>query len=644
MGQRGRDGRNAHRRRGSAVIPVWTVDFETMPIGPRPHHYPPVPVGVAIRPPDGPSTYWAWDHPSGNNCARDDARRALGEVWDSDLPVVFHHAKFDIEVACEHMGMPMLPWERVHDTMFLAFLLDPYARSIGLKQLAVTWLGMPPDEQDAVAEWVLAHKKSLPTWPWVNKGKGPSKSSAGAWIAYVPAEIVAPYACGDTERTWRLFQTMHPAVVEAGMGEAYDIERRLMPHLMENERTGLRVDMERLERDVTDYARWFGMVEDWLRWRLNAPGLNLDADADVAQVLESAGVVIEFPLTKTGRKSVAKDALHPDLFADSEVASALGYRNRLKTCLDTFMKPWLAQARDWPGRISCSWNQVASPGGGTRTGRASTSNHNLLNISKSFDDKGDGYKHPDHLPGLPTLPLVRGYILPEEGHVINGRDFSGQEMRIFAHFEHGDLQARYAADPTLDVHNYVGENIEQMTGQSLGRGRVKVLNFQALYGGGVPAAQAALRCTYEEAQRYKAFHDTALPGRRILSDQLSMVVRAGGAVRTYGGRLYVRPPLKKQKNGRLGDSDYILINYLVQGSAADVTKRAILAMLEDPDYKSRFMVQVYDEIVVSSPVEEADAQSLVMKRAMENVPLRVKLLTDAEQGATWGTMGDREDL
>ena len=626
------------------MILVWTIDFETEPIGPRPHHYPPRPVGVAVRPPDGPSRYWAWGHPEGNNCRREDARAALSEAWDSDLPIVFHHAKFDVEVACAHFGLPMLPWGRLHDSMFLAFLLNPYARSIGLKQLAVEWLGMPPDEQDAVAEWVLAHKNDMPTWPWVNGGKKPSKKSAGAWIAYTPAEIVGPYAEGDTERTWRLFQVMHPAVVNSGMGEAYDVERRLMPHLMENERSGLRVDMERLERETADYTLWFGMVEDWLRWRLSAPGLNLDADADVAQVLESAGVVTEFPLTKTGRKSVAKDALHPDLFSDPEVASALGYRNRLKTCLDTFMRPWLEQARDWPGRISCSWNQVASPGGGTRTGRASTSNHNFLNISKSFENKGDGYRHPDHLTGLPKLPLVRGYILPEEGHVINGRDFSGQELRVFAHFEHGDLQRQFIADPTLDVHQYVGDSIEQMTGQSLGRGRVKMLNFQAIYGGGVPAAQAALRCTLEEAQRYKAFHDQALPGRRILADQLSLIVRAGGAVRTYGGRLYVRPPFKVKASGQLGDADYILINYLVQGSAADVTKRAMLAMFEDPDYRSRFMLQVYDELVISSPVEIADQQSLVMKRAMEGVPLRVKLLTDAEQGARWGAMEGRKDL
>ncbi|PIV74804.1 MAG: hypothetical protein COW55_07950, partial [Rhodobacteraceae bacterium CG17_big_fil_post_rev_8_21_14_2_50_65_11] len=104
---------------------VWTVDFETMPIGQRPDSYPPEPVGVAVRPPEGPSLYLAWGHPENNTCHRSDALRCLGEAWDSGLPVLFHNAKFDLAVCYERLGLPPLAWDRVHDTMFLAFLLDP---------------------------------------------------------------------------------------------------------------------------------------------------------------------------------------------------------------------------------------------------------------------------------------------------------------------------------------------------------------------------------------------------------------------------------------------------------------------------------------------------------------------------------------
>ena len=105
------------------MIPVWTVDFETLPIGPRPDHYPPKPTGVSIRHIDGTSRYYAWGHPTGNNCSWEDAARVLRAVWAEDRPVVFHNAKFDLAVAYEHFGLPELPWQRVHDTMFLAFLL-----------------------------------------------------------------------------------------------------------------------------------------------------------------------------------------------------------------------------------------------------------------------------------------------------------------------------------------------------------------------------------------------------------------------------------------------------------------------------------------------------------------------------------------
>src|SRR5690606_25789625 len=147
--------------------------------------------------------------------------------------------------------------------------------------------------------------------------------------------------------------------------------------------------------------------------------------------------------------------------------------------------------------------------------------------------------------------------------------------------------------------HYVGGEIASITGdpkwlESAARTALKALNFQSIYGGGVPALMAELRITYDEAKRFKMFHDRALPDRKLMSDTLSGILRAGRAVRTYGGRLYVREPLKME-NGRTRDFDYRMLNYYCQGSAADITKRAMIRMVNDPDYDSRFMLQVYDE-------------------------------------------------
>lgn len=625
------------------MTPIITFDFESHPIGPRPDHYPPQPVGLAVRWPDGEGRYWSFGHPGGNKCSEEEARGELARAVDSGLPMLAHSAKFDLSIANERWGLRVPKWDRLHDTMFLAFLVDPYAKTLGLKQLAEVWLGMPPEERSVVDEWVLDHKATLPTFDWLNDGKQPTKKSAGAWIGYAPAEIVGPYAWGDVDRTWRLFQTLYPLVQQAGMGDAYDVERQLLPILMENERVGLRVDHARLGEDVETYQRAFNYAEDWLRWRLDAAGLNFDADRDVAAILDERGIVTEWSETESGQRSVSKKNLHPDAFGDAEVASALGYRNRLKTCLKMFMEPWLAQADRRGGWISTEWNQVASPNGGTRTGRPSTRNPNFLNISKAFGG-ADGYVHPAHLEGLPELPLVRRYILPDEGHVILKRDFNGQELRVFGHYEHGDLQRRYVADPSLDVHDYVGENIAALTGKRLPRMNVKILNFQAIYGGGVPAAQAALRVSYDEAKQFKDFHDRALPGRKVLSDTLTSVLRSGMAVRTYGGRLYVREPLKwDAKRQRWSDHDYAMLNYLVQGSAADITKRAMIALVNHADWHSRFMLQVYDELDISAPEGEAVKQMRVLREAMESIPLRVLLMSDGESGLNWGEMKEWSD-
>lgn len=631
------------------MIDVWTVDFETWPIGPRPEHYPPMPTSVSIRNPNGVTVFLNWGHPGAEHADQEwkHATHLLNRAWASDLPIVFHNAKFDIDVAMEWFKLPMLPWERIHDTMIQAFLVDPYARQIGLKQLAVDYLGMPKDERDAVDEWVVANKDRVPLFEFIKNSKGepfgkPTKRNAGAWIGFAPAELVGPYAVGDTERTWRLFQTFAPMIRDSGMWDAYDIERQVLPIFMENERVGLRVDVERLSTDVEMYHKVFEYVEEWLRWRLNSQGLNLDADQDVADALERTGIVTEFESTKTGKRSVSKNNLHPDQFSDPQVASALGYRNRLKTCLKMFMEPWLAQATHRQGWISTNWNQVASPDGGTRTGRPSTRDPNFLNLSKNFEGRGDGYEHPDFL-SLPPLPLVRRYILADEGCVVVKRDFSGQELRIFGHYENGDLQRQYQENPALDVHHYVGSEISNMTGDSIwteddGRTRTKAMNFQGIYGGGVPALQKALRVSYQEAKAFKAFHNQALPGRQVLANTLTTIVRSGYAVRTWGGRLYTRPPFFKRDNGEMSDADYRLINYLVQGSAADITKWTMVQLHNHPDYNARFMLQVYDELNESVPFEDAARQMRVMEEVMGSVPLKVKMLSDGEVGLNWGEM------
>lgn len=637
------------------IFPI-TIDFETDRIKSRPE-YPPRPVGVSIKYFGSAPKYYAWGHPSGNNCSYDDGCAALEEALAFETNLLFHNAKFDVAVLTERMGYSAPPWHKVHDTMFLLFLADPHSRSLDLKSSAKELLGVEPEERDLIAEWLWEHRKELqqeyPDVPRISKETGKAqanKSSTGAWLSKCPGQLVGTYANGDTARTEALFNYLYPLIVENGMLEAYNRERQILPIFMENERRGIRVDVEGLERDVDRYADHGVAVDEWLAKRLGAPGLNLDADDDVAEALARSGVVDDdkWSFTASGKRSVSKKNLTPEMYNDPEVANAFGYRNRLKTCLSMFMCPWLEQASTNNGHISTNWNQTRGGDGGTRTGRPSTSSPNLLNISKSFEGRTDGYLHPEHLE-VDKLPLVRNYVLPDEGAAFIHRDFDGQELRIFGHFECGDLFSAYQRNPELDVHDMVGAQMASLAGQQFERTRVKVVNFQSIYGGGIPALVRELGISTQEAKEFKEFHNKALPGRVILNEEIKRLVRGGDPIRTWGGRCYF-PEEPRRVNGRMMDFIYKLLNYLVQGSAADVTKEAIIRWYNHPDRLEcdRFLVTVYDEINISAPLERMAAAMRVLRECMEGIELDVKMLSSPKVGLSWGGVhkpakGEAED-
>jgi len=619
------------------------VDFETHPIDDDIAWKPPVPVGVVLKMLGGKSRYLRWGHPSGNNTTYDQVKRLLEMLWDDTaLPLLFHNSKFDLSVARYHFGLEVPHWSRIHDTMFLGYLDNPHNRRMGLKEMcADLWL-WEADEKDAVGEWLWDNRHTVyaETGERLQRRDG-KLSSAGKYFWLVPGDVLEPYAVGDTDRTEALFNHLHPSVLAEGMGPAYDRERQLLPILMENERDGLTLHAEALAMDIELYEKAFEKAEDWLRKTLRSPGLNLDADADVGEALVRMDALQgSLTIGKNGNLSVSKVNLLPDNFKDVRLFQALGYRNRLQTCLKMFMKPWLAQSRRRPdGRISTNWSQTRGGDGGTRTGRPSTTNPNFLNISKDFEGRPDGYTHPAWLD-VPVLPLVRRYILPDAGHVFLHRDFDGQELRVFGHFESGKLHAAYLADPGLDVHMLVMGEIQRLSPNTkLDRTKVKIINFRTIYGSGVPGLSEALACDARTAKEFKEVHAKALPGMKILNDEIKRLVGRKLPIITWGGRRYhPEPPKLDEKTGQMRDFVYKLLNYLVQGSAADLTKQAIIEWYYDPrrDPRVRFLVTVYDEINITSPLDCAVEQMLLLKEVMERQRLTVPMLSAAKWGFSWG--------
>lgn len=639
---------------------VHVVDFETKPISGWRPEYPPVPVGVSIRlPGERKSTYWRWGHPDGNNCTRAEAQRKLKAIWKPGNHILCHNSKFDVDVAETHMDCPRLPPLHVHDTMFLLFLDDPHSRSLELKPAAEALLGLPPEEKDAITEWANKNKTyCLSQWtpPLQSNGKK-APFQPGAYIAFAPGALVDPYARGDTDRTLGIFKHLWKKIWDAGMGPAYQREQKVMRIFLDNEKVGILVDMFGLKRDIPVYEKAALAADAWLRKRLKSPNLNIDSDIDFAEALAKAGIVRDedWTWTKGGKnvapqRSVAKGNLTPDMFQDKRVAQVFGYRNRLHTCLNMFMRPWLVQATARNGWVSTNWNQVRGPDGGTRTGRPSTANPNFLNLSKAWG-VDDGYLHPDFLKVL-ELPLVRKYMLPDVNSMWLHRDYNGQELRILANGEDGPLMAAYVENPWLDVHSFVKELIFELTHKDFARKNVKIANFRIIYGGGTNATASGIGCSLEEAKELMDAHAAALPsikGRGGINDQCKSIGRSGGAIVTLGGRLYyVEPPSFSKKYGRPMSYEYKLLNYYCQGGAADATKEAMIIYDEHPKRRGRFLVQVYDELNSSSPAAKAEKarrdyakrEMQVLRDSMEEVTRRfemdVPLLSEGKWGTSWG--------
>jgi len=593
---------------------MFVIDFETDAIEGNPTVNPPKPCGVATKRPGYKARYFSWGHPSGNTSSYEVAKAHLLEIKASGSPVLFHHAKFDLAVMEEWFGTtfdPML----VHDTMFLIFLVDPYADTFSLKPSAERLLGLPPDEQTDLRNWILSH---VP---------GSTEKNWGAYISCAPADIVAPYAKGDVDRTLALYQAFHDKVPQA----AYDRERRLLPVIMASEKRGVRIAQGRLEEDMAALETSLVRCED-ATFALLGQEFNLDSGMQLAIALEASGMCNELPRTPTGRRSTARDALmgaisHPELRA------LLVYRGALSHCLANFGRPWQQLVSEYNGRLHPDWNQVRQARGdevkGTRTGRLSCGKPNFQNMPNEYNI--------DIPKGYPPLPIMRQYILPDEGMVWLKRDYSQQELRILAHFSEGRLYERYTADPKIDAHTETGALVLEHTGQELPRKEIKIIGFSIIYGAGLTKLSQQLGKSYEEAAQMKAAYFQALPEIKPLMKSCSDRGRAGQVIQTWGGREYpVEPPRLVQ--GRMMDFSYKLLNYLIQGSAGDCTKEAICRWEEGAKHGGQFLATVHDEINIQAPKESKVAAMRHLRDSMESIEFDVKMLSDGFRGQSWAQL------
>lgn len=632
-----------------------TVDFETKPIEPRPQ-YPPEPVGVAIYEDRARrAEYLAWGHPTANNTTKTTAKRQLRALWRSGLPIAFHNAPFDLDVAEVWFDLPRLPWDKIHCTMVGGFLFDPNSRRLDLKELAEDVLGMPPEEQSALRDWLIENV------PEVRR----AKTKWGAHIWRAPGTIVAPYAKGDVIRTRRLARRFLDFIAKTNMSSAYERERRLFKTLISMEREGVPISTRRLEKGVRQWSRAEELTSEWICKRLKAPDLDVDSGPQLADAMEASGKVEEWILTppsKTypeGQRSTSMTNLL-EVCVDTELTTVLGYRSKLVNGLRTFARPWLAMARETNGLIYTRFHQVRGTEGnrnlGARTGRISTT-PNFQNIPKKPDavvfTQAELRRIREVLTGgawlLPSwfkqqgvdfsLPHLRDYVVPDEDGTINDRDYSQQELRILGHYEDDQLREAYCENPKLDVHVFAQEMINGMLEANYGKGHIKNTGFGIIYGIGLSRLALMIDEDTKVAAQIRRAYNQLFPGVPRLNKELKRRAKENEPIRTWGDRLYyVEDPIIIEIEPGVYEKrtfEYKMLNTLIQGSAGDCTKQAMINY-DEVRRDARMLLTVHDQIVASAARRAAREEMQLMKEAMEAVEFDVPMLSTGKTSrSTW---------
>ena len=597
------------------------LDFETEAIGPRPHAYPPKPVGIAVldRTGEYASMYYGWGHPTENNCSLFEVQDLLEGIWASGRSVCFHNSMFDLDVMSEFFNLRFPAAERVHDTLTLAFLHDCHAPSLALKELAKVWLGHPPAARDELNEWLIANIPELKRKP----------KQAGAFICMGPGGLVGQYAMEDVRMTAELFD--YTEKVRSAQPDAYLREIKLQPVLLENSRLGVRVDRPLLTSMLTNAKEDIATCEVWLADYFDDPTINFNSGAQLVKAVVAKGCWKTkggWPTSDKGTPLTDKETLS-EILTDKSLIAVLRYRDLLEKLCGTYIEPWLLQSES-SGRIYTEWNAVRGERGGTRTGRLSGKpTLQTMPVRYPMTELPEGLK-------VNGMPKVREAIIPDEGHVLISADFQAQELRCFAHFEDGALAEQYRNDPRADLHQFAADMMTKSSGHTVTRTYAKGISFAILYGAGPRKISEMLEIPYTLAKELMdAYQTSVAPGLAGMNDDMRSRYARQAPIKTLGGRLVKGEPPKVIMN-RLRKFDYKLLNLLIQGSSADMCKAAMIMFDEIKPTGARLLMSVHDELVVTAPTEIAELAAERLTFAMCNaLTMDVPLIADAVTGKNY---------
>ena len=524
---------------------------------------------------------------------------------DPTLERVGQNTKYDWLVFA-HAGLELPPPD--FDTMVASFCIAGSERRHNLDALSLHYLGL----------------RKIPTSELIGKGK------KQITMDQVPIAKVGEYACEDADSTWRLGEILARELKEEEAEALFcDLEMPLVPVLAAMERRGIRLDVDKVAKFGAE------LEEDILALRneiqeIAGENFNVNSTKVLGEVLfeklriqDQAGVK-RVKKTKTGYSTDAETL--STQYGDIPIAAkVLEYREVTKlksTYVDALPKFVNAQT----GRIHCSFSQVSAA-----TGRLASSDPNLQNIPIR---SARGRRVREAF--VPRPPDASGEW------VLLAADYSQIELRVMAHLS-GDENLRQAFEAGDDIHAATAQRIfgldegAEVTREM--RSQAKVINFGLLYGMGPQRLARETGLSVEEAKEFIERYFASFPRVREWIDGVLEGARQSGFVETLMGRRR-RVPDITSKNSRVRSfAENAAVNTPVQGSAADIIKRAMIDLeqrLTAAPLEGQMLLQVHDELVLEVPLRELEQTTALVKECMEGaVHLDVPLVVDCGHGANW---------
>jgi DNA polymerase I-like protein with 3'-5' exonuclease and polymerase domains len=565
-------------------------------------------VGYAVAV-DGWKGYFPVAHQGGGNLDKAIVERWVKKILSLPCDKVFHNAAYDVGWL-KATGFTVNG--TIYDTMIAAPLLDENRFSYALNSLGFDYLKEIKSEQllkEAAAEFGVHPKKGL--WK-------------------LPAMHVGPYAEQDAALTLKLWHHLRALIRRDELESIFALETKLLPILIDLTFRGIRFDREKCASVIKTLQE--KEQENLLKIR-NLSGEHVDiwAAASIAKAFDK--LKIDYPRTANGQPSFTKTFLEG---IEHPIGNLILESREYNKTHGTFLQPYLDHSAA-DGRIHPHVNQMRSEDGGTVTGRLSMNSPNLQQVPARHEIIG---------------PMVRSLFLPEEGQMWAANDFSAQEPRLLIHYASllelpgaERMVSAYEDKPTTDFHQMVAD----MAG--IKRKEAKTIGLGLMYGMGKAKLAHSLDLPLEDAGELISTFHANVPFLRGTIDAVMRRIEkpaSGGAIRTLLGRKCRFPlwePVQWGVNKALPYEQAVVeygprikramtykgLNRLIQGSAADQTKAAMVALHEAGFH---LLLQVHDEIALSvSSKEEAEHAARIMAHAVE---LQVPSVVDVEVGTSWG--------